>query len=110
MSLFLLLLYILVYKDQLWKITVTVPVESLHDFKVDLTEKNVPFVAYETSWDKCKVVDIFSKNRSESKIVRNIININFNGLPPKNSQMSIILQPGKCMKILLIIRKKLMNI
>lgn len=60
-------------KDQLWKITVTVPVESLHEFKTDLAEKNVPFVAYETSWDKCKVVDIFSKSRAESKVVRSIV-------------------------------------
>ena len=60
-------------KDQLWKITVTVPTEKLHEFKTELNQSNVPFIAYETSWEKCKVVDIFSKNRSESKIVKNIV-------------------------------------
>lgn len=60
-------------KDQLWKITVTVPTEKLHDFKADLSNANIAFVAYETSWDKYKVVDIFSKAKPESKIVREIV-------------------------------------
>lgn len=60
-------------KDQLWKITVTVPTELMHDFKTDLNGQDIAFVAYETSWDKYKVVDIFSKAKPESKKVREII-------------------------------------
>lgn len=60
-------------KDQLWKITVTVPTEMMHDFKSDLNEQDIAFVAYETSWDKYKVVDIFSKAKPESKKIREII-------------------------------------
>lgn len=60
-------------KDQLWKITVTVPVEQLKDFKTDLHENDIPFIAYETSYEKYKVVDIFSKDRPESKIIKQIM-------------------------------------
>lgn len=60
-------------KDQLWKITVTVPVADLHQLKADLNAGKIPFVAYETSWEEYKVVDIFSKNRPTSKAVRSII-------------------------------------
>ena len=60
-------------KDQLWKITVSVPTEMLKDFKNDLKNADLAFVAYETSWDKYKVVDIFSKAKPESKKVRDII-------------------------------------
>jgi uncharacterized protein YebE (UPF0316 family) len=60
-------------KDQLWKITVTVPTGILHNFKKSLKDSNIDFIAYETSWEEYKVVDIFSKHKSESKIIRNII-------------------------------------
>ena len=60
-------------KEQLWKITVTVPTEKLHDFKADLHAQEIAFVAYETSWEKYKVVDIFSKAKPESKKIREII-------------------------------------
>ena len=60
-------------KEQLWKITVTVPTEILNNFKVDLHNQQIAFIAYETSWDKYKVVDIFSKAKPESKKVRDII-------------------------------------
>lgn len=60
-------------KDQLWKITVSVPTEKMHDFKADLTKAEIAFVAYETSWEKYKVVDIFSKAKPESKKVREIV-------------------------------------
>lgn len=60
-------------KDQLWKITVTVPTELMKDFKTDLNSQEIAFVAYETSWEKYKVVDIFSKAKPESKKIREII-------------------------------------
>lgn len=59
-------------KDQLWKITVTIATEQLKDFKKALKDADISFIAYETSYDKYKVVDIFSKHRADSKIVKQI--------------------------------------
>lgn len=59
-------------KDQLWKITVTVPSVELQDFKLQLKENSISFITYETQVDKYKVVDIFSKDRNDSKNVKNI--------------------------------------
>lgn len=59
-------------KDQLWKITVTVASEELSDFKNNLAEENISFITYETQVESYKVVDIFSKCRQDSKIIKNI--------------------------------------
>lgn len=59
-------------KEQLWKITVTVPTENLSDFKKDLKDNDIDFIAYDTSWKDYKVVDIFSKHKSTSKIIKDI--------------------------------------
>ncbi len=59
-------------KDQLWKITVTVPSDEFDDFKKELKTKNVSFITYATKWDEYTVVDIFSKQRAESKVIKEI--------------------------------------
>ena len=59
-------------KEQLWKITVTVPTDNLQDFKKDLLTNNIDFIAYETSWKDYKVVDVFSKHKSTSKVIKEI--------------------------------------
>lgn len=59
-------------KEQLWKITVTVPTENLQAFKKDLLVNDIDFIAYETSWKDYKVVDIFSKHKSTSKVIKEI--------------------------------------
>lgn len=64
-------------KEKLWKITVTVSSDDVKNFKGDLHSEDIPFITYETSYDKYKVVDIFSQNKLESKKVRNIIS-NYN--------------------------------
>ena len=47
--------------------------EDRKDFCVkDLKDNNIDFIAYETSWKDYKVVDIFSKHKSTSKIIKNI--------------------------------------
>ena len=61
-------------KEQLWKITVTVPTENFEDFKNELKENNIDFISYETSWDKYKVVDIFSRHKAKSKVIKTIFN------------------------------------
>ena len=67
-------LYILekVRKDQLWKITVSVPTNDLKKFKKELLDNKIDFIAYQTSWEEYKVVDIFSKERAESSVVKKI--------------------------------------
>ncbi len=59
-------------KEQLWKITVTVPTDKLADFKKELCENEIDFIAYETSWKDYKVIDIFSKHKATSKKVKDI--------------------------------------
>lgn len=59
-------------KDQLWKITVTIPVDEFKGFKNALKEQNVSFIAYETSWEEYKVVDIFSKRKADSRTIKEI--------------------------------------
>ena len=59
-------------KEQLWKITVTVPTEKMTEFKKELCENKIDFIAYETSWEDYKVVDVFSKHKSTSKTVKKI--------------------------------------
>lgn len=61
-------------KEQLWKITVTVPTDKLSEFKKELAENQIDFIAYETSWADYKVVDIFSKHKTTSKTVKQIFN------------------------------------
>lgn len=60
-------------KERLWKITVTVPTESLKAFKLDLHQFDIGFIAYETSYEKYKVVDIFSRDKNESRLIRSLI-------------------------------------
>ena len=59
-------------KEQLWKITVTVPTEKLSEFKKELSDNEIDFIAYETSWKDYKVVDIFSKKKSTSRTIKQI--------------------------------------
>lgn len=59
-------------KDQLWKITVTIPSEQLQDFTTQLQLHDISFITYETQVAKYKVVDIFSKTRNDSKLVKSV--------------------------------------
>jgi len=64
-------------KEKLWKITVTVLSDDIKSFKNSLHNEDIPFITYETSYEKYKVVDIFSQNKSESKKIKHIIS-NYN--------------------------------
>lgn len=59
-------------KDQLWKITVTVPADEFEEFKKELKNKSISFITYATKWEEYTVVDIFSKQRAESKVIKQI--------------------------------------
>lgn len=60
-------------KERLWKITVTVPTENLKDFKHDLLDADIGFIVYETTYEKYKVVDVFSNKKEESRLLRTMI-------------------------------------
>jgi hypothetical protein len=60
-------------KERLWKITVTVPTENAKELKTDLHNANIGFITYETSYEKYKVIDIFSNDKSESRVVRKLL-------------------------------------
>jgi uncharacterized protein YebE (UPF0316 family) len=62
-------------KDQLWKITVTVPSQELKEFKKELSKNEVSFITYETQWNEYTVIDIFSKQKADSKIVKEIFKL-----------------------------------
>ena len=61
-------------KDQLWKITVTVPAENFDELTLSLKETEISFIAYETTWEKYRVLDVFSKDKAQSKVVKNLFN------------------------------------
>ena len=62
-------------KDQLWKITVTVPTENFESLIENLKEYNISFISYETTSERYHVLDVFSKHKKESKIIRNLFNL-----------------------------------
>ena len=62
-------------KDQLWKITVTVPADNFDVLTENLKQNEISFIAYETSWSKYRVLDVFSKDKKQSKVVKNLFNL-----------------------------------
>ena len=62
-------------KDQLWKITVTVPADNYDRLISGLKEYDISFISYETSSSKYRVLDVFSKHKKESKLIRNLFNM-----------------------------------
>lgn len=59
-------------KDQLWKITVTLPNEQFSDFKNALKQNDISFIDYQTKWEKYNVVDVFSKHKADSRMIKSI--------------------------------------
>lgn len=59
-------------KEQLWKITVTVPSENITNLTADLKLNGITYISYETTWAKYRVLDVFSKHKTESKIIKDI--------------------------------------
>lgn len=60
-------------KERLWKITVSVPTESLSELKEDLITAKLGFIIYETSYDKYKVLDVFSHGKEESRALKMLL-------------------------------------
>ena len=59
-------------KDQLWKITATVETQNLDLLLKELEQHDINYISYTTNGDKYKVLDIFSKQRAESRIIKEL--------------------------------------
>lgn len=60
-------------KADLWIIKTVVPIERIKEYKAALNEANIKYISYQTTWDECTAVDIFSENRTQSKTIRAIL-------------------------------------
>jgi ATP-dependent protease Clp ATPase subunit len=60
-------------KADLWTINTVVKAEYLKDYKKALNEANIKYISYQTTWDECSAVDIFSETRAESKTIKKIL-------------------------------------
>ena len=60
-------------KADLWTINTVVKAEYLKDYKKALNEANIKYISYQTTWDECSAVDIFSESRAESKTIKKIL-------------------------------------
>jgi hypothetical protein len=60
-------------KANLWTINTVVKAEYLKDYKKALNDANIKYISYQTTWDECSAVDIFSETRAESKTIKKIL-------------------------------------
>ena len=61
-----------VRKDQLWRISATVKSSQFQDLVNDLHRNEVDFITYETQWTERTPIDVFSKSKEESNLIKNI--------------------------------------
>lgn len=59
-------------KESLWRISATVKTEYFDNLVEDLHNADIDFITYNTNWSKRTPIDVFSKTRKESEIVKNI--------------------------------------
>ena len=60
-------------KADLWTIKTVIRVERLKDYKKALNEASLKYISYKTTWDEYTAVDILSENRSQSKVIKEIL-------------------------------------
>ena len=56
-----------------WTIATVVKKEYLKDYKKALNDAKIKYISYQTTWDECAAIDIFSENRSQSKVIKDIL-------------------------------------
>lgn len=61
-----------VRKDQLWRISATVKSSQFQDLVNDLHRNKVDFITYQTQWTERTPIDVFSKSRKESNMIKGI--------------------------------------
>lgn len=60
-------------KADLWTIKTVIRVERLKDYKKALNVAGLKYISYKTTWDEYTAVDILSENRSQSKVIKEIL-------------------------------------
>ena len=60
-------------KADLWIIKTVVKIDRIKDYKAALNEAGIKYISYQTTWDECTAVDIFSENRTQSKTIKKIL-------------------------------------
>jgi uncharacterized protein YebE (UPF0316 family) len=60
-------------KADLWTIKTVVKIEYIKEYKKALNEANIKYISYQTTWDEYTAIDIFSENRSQSKVIKEIL-------------------------------------
>lgn len=60
-------------KADLWTIKVVIKIEYIKDFKQALNDANLKYISYQTTWDEYTAIDIFSETRSQSALVKPIL-------------------------------------
>lgn len=59
-------------KERVWKISGTVKAELWEDLKRELILNEIHFIPIETSWDKRRILDVYSESKKESKLIGSI--------------------------------------
>ena len=60
-------------KADLWIVKTVVTIDLIKDYKAALNEAGIKYISYQTTWDECTAVDIFSESRDESKTIKKIL-------------------------------------
>jgi hypothetical protein len=60
-------------KADLWIIKTVVEIDKIKDYKKALNDAGIKYISYQTTWDECTAVDIFSESRSQSKVIKEIL-------------------------------------
>ena len=60
-------------KADLWIVKTVVKIDRIKDYKAALNEAGIKYISYQTTWDECTAVDIFSESRDESKTIKKIL-------------------------------------
>ena len=60
-------------KADLWTIKTVIKVERLKEYKKALNEVGLKYIYYKTTWDEYTAVDILSESRTQSKVIKEIL-------------------------------------
>ena len=60
-------------KADLWTIKTVIKVERLKEYKKALNEVGLKYISYKTTWDEYTAVDILSESRTQSKVIKEIL-------------------------------------
>lgn len=62
-------------KADLWVVKTVVKIDQIKEYKAALNKANIKYISYQTTWDECTAVDIFSESRAESKSIKQILEL-----------------------------------